>query len=112
MLRDCDPNTGEADEEGYDDEYVLEEFDISTADFIQPVSVGNFSTSWDEIFENHEDAELEDVFELSSMSSMEEAIEKIIGFLGLTPCEGTTQTPRRQGEELAHSFACRYISRW
>ena len=26
LVKDCDPNTGEADDEGYDDEYVVREF--------------------------------------------------------------------------------------
>lgn len=26
LVRDCDPNTGEPDDDGYDDEYVVSEF--------------------------------------------------------------------------------------
>ena len=30
IVKDCDPNTGEADEEGYDDEYVVCNWKILT----------------------------------------------------------------------------------
>ena len=33
VVKDCDPTTGEADDdEGYEDEYVLEDLDLSVAD--------------------------------------------------------------------------------
>jgi len=35
-VKDCDPNTGEVeDDEGYDDEYALEDVDIGLSDFFQ-----------------------------------------------------------------------------
>ena len=38
---------GEAEEEGYDDEYQLEDLDITPADYIKPVLVANFRNTWD-----------------------------------------------------------------
>ena len=36
VVKDCDPETGEPDsDEGYDDEYVLEDMEISMSDFVQ-----------------------------------------------------------------------------
>ena len=43
LVKDCDPQTGEPDEEGYDDEYVLEDLELVTADHVLPVSVPNFA---------------------------------------------------------------------
>lgn len=33
LVRDCDPNTGEPDDDGYDDEYVVCEFSKSVHGF-------------------------------------------------------------------------------
>jgi coatomer protein complex subunit gamma len=43
FAQDCDPTTGEPDEEGYPDEYVIEDLELSTADHVLPVSVPNFA---------------------------------------------------------------------
>lgn len=46
-VKDCDPNTGEPDsDEGYDDEYMLEDLEISVADQIQKVAKTNFANAW------------------------------------------------------------------
>ena len=38
VVKDCDPTTGDADEdEGYEDEYVLEDLDLSVADHVHKV---------------------------------------------------------------------------
>ena len=68
VVKDCDPNTGECDEEGYDDEYALEDVDIAVADFMQRVSLANFAAAWEELGPEYE---LEDTFALSHMSSLE-----------------------------------------
>ncbi len=34
--------TGEAEEDGYDDEYQLEDVDVTATDYIKPVIVTNF----------------------------------------------------------------------
>jgi hypothetical protein len=37
-VKDCDPTTGEPDsDEGYSDDYQLEDIDISVSDFVQRV---------------------------------------------------------------------------
>ena len=40
IVKDCDPNTGEADDEGYEDEYVVSEWPLSPwcrKDHLKPV---------------------------------------------------------------------------
>merc|ERR1712004_699610 len=45
-VKDCDPATGEPDsDDGYDDEYQLEDIDITVADHVSRVMKGNFSAS-------------------------------------------------------------------
>lgn len=47
-MKDCDPNTGLPDsDEGYDDEYMLEDFEINVADQIQKTKLNNFVVAWD-----------------------------------------------------------------
>lgn len=48
VVKDCDPTTGLPDsDEGYDDEYMLEDFEITVADQIQKTKVNNFAVAWD-----------------------------------------------------------------
>jgi len=48
VVKDCDPNTGEPDsEEGYDDEYMLEDLELTVADQIQKTKKNNFQVAWD-----------------------------------------------------------------
>ncbi len=83
IVKDCDPNTGEADDDGYDDEYVLEDIEITVADHVQRVMKPNFLASWEEV---GEDNEVNETFALSA-KTLEEAVKNIIGFLGMQPCE-------------------------
>lgn len=48
IVKDCDPTTGLPDsDEGYDDEYMLEDFEITVADQTQKTKVNNFAVAWD-----------------------------------------------------------------
>lgn len=83
IVKDCDPATGEPDNDGYEDEYALEAVEVDVADHVQRVLKPNFGASWEEVGNGNE---LEDTFALS-MSSIEEAISNIIQFMGMQPCE-------------------------
>ncbi|XP_060563646.1 coatomer subunit gamma-2-like [Ruditapes philippinarum] len=89
-VKDCDPNTGEADDEGYDDEYVLEDVEVAVADHVQKVMKPNFGASWEEV---GPDNELEDTYALSTMKTLEDAVKNIIQYLGLQPCERSDKVP-------------------
>ncbi|KAI8763960.1 coatomer subunit gamma-2 [Biomphalaria glabrata] len=90
LVKDCDPQTGEPDEDGYDDEYVLEDVEVSVADHVQKVMKPNFAASWEEVGPENE---LEDTYALSNMSTLEEAITNIIQYIGLQPCERSDKVP-------------------
>lgn len=83
IVKDCDPSTGEPDNDGYEDEYALEAVEVDVADHVMRVLKPNFGASWEEVGNENE---LEDTFALS-MSSIEEAITNIIQFMGMQPCE-------------------------
>lgn len=47
-MKDCDPTTGQPDsEDGYDDEYILEDLEITIADQVQKTKKNNFTVAWD-----------------------------------------------------------------
>jgi coatomer protein complex subunit gamma len=89
-VRDCDPNTGEADDQDYEDEYVLEDVELSVADHVQKVIKPNFGAAWDEIGESNE---LEDTYALSTMKNVEDAVKNILDFLGMQACERSDKIP-------------------
>ena len=71
-VKDCDPITGavEEDEDGYDDEYPLEEFEIAVADYMQRINKTNFQSTWDDL---SADKEFLETYSLSAFSNLEEA---------------------------------------
>uniref|UniRef100_A0A2M3Z006 Coatomer subunit gamma n=1 Tax=Anopheles braziliensis TaxID=58242 RepID=A0A2M3Z006_9DIPT len=83
LVKDCDPTTGQPDsDEGYDDEYMLEDIEITVADQMQKQKKQNFIAAWDSA-DSEEWVEAEDTFELSSVANLPEAVSTILKFLGL-----------------------------
>ncbi|XP_052869938.1 coatomer subunit gamma [Anopheles cruzii] len=83
VVKDCDPSTGQPDsDDGYDDEYMLEDIEITVADQMQKSKKQNFLAAWDSA-DTEEWVEAEDTFELSSVSSLPDAVNTILKFLGL-----------------------------
>jgi len=84
-VRDCDPTTGEPDaEEGFPDEYVLEDVDVTVADHVVAMLKPNFQAFWEELAdENH----VENTYALSSMKTLQEAVKNLLVFMGLGVCE-------------------------
>lgn len=59
-VKDCDPTTGEADPEGYNDEYQVEDVEVTTSDYIRTSYISNFA----EEYENLAEGEIVDTFAL------------------------------------------------
>lgn len=80
-----DPASGEDESEPFEEEYPLEDLEITTADFMAKVTVPDFRKSWENIGNDNE------VLEKYALSfqSLEEAVTGVIGFLGMQPCDGT-----------------------
>lgn len=72
-------------EEGMDDEYELEDIEVSIADHIVPVSVADFNSAWNDLGENG--YEVTEVYELSAMRSINEAVTSLIDILGMFPTD-------------------------
>ena len=88
--KEVDPSTGEPEEDGYDDEYTLEDADVAATDFVNPVPTANFRKTWDEL---PPETERSDDYGLGTRESLEEAVEAVMQILGMTPCEGTEAVP-------------------
>eukprot|EP00475_Leptophrys_vorax_P004173 TRINITY_DN12491_c0_g1_i1.p1 TRINITY_DN12491_c0_g1~~TRINITY_DN12491_c0_g1_i1.p1 ORF type:complete len:892 (+),score=138.66 TRINITY_DN12491_c0_g1_i1:102-2777(+) len=89
-VKEVDPNTGEAEEDGYEDEYQLEDLEVTSADYVRKLNVPNFRAAWEAI-----DAELErvDEYGLGVRDSLQEAVEAVITILGMQPCESSDNVP-------------------
>ncbi|OBZ79670.1 putative coatomer subunit gamma [Grifola frondosa] len=85
VSKELDPSTGEPEEDGYDDEYQLEETELAAADYIVPSYV-TFASEWDRM---RGGASATETFSLSAMESMKAACTSIIDILHMQPLGGT-----------------------
>nr|CAB3232871.1 coatomer subunit gamma-2-like [Phallusia mammillata] len=90
LVKDCDPNTGETDDDGYNDEYVLEDVDITVADHVQKVLKANFGAAWEEVGDENQ---LEDTYALSTVNTLQDAVKDISKYLGMQACERSDKVP-------------------
>ncbi|KAK9828743.1 hypothetical protein WJX72_001875 [[Myrmecia] bisecta] len=89
-VKEIDPSTGETEEEGYEDEYQLEDVEVTPADYIKPVAVANFRSVWEEL---DPESEMADDYGLGLRDSLQDAVEAVIGILGMQACEGSDAVP-------------------
>jgi coatomer subunit gamma len=80
-----DATTGEAEGDTFEEEYPLEDLQITTADFMAKVSVPDFRKAWEAVGNANEVLEK---FALQ-FNKMEDAVAAVIDFLGMQPCDGT-----------------------
>jgi len=89
LVKDVDEETGEPDEEGYEDEYQVEDIEVNAADYVRPQPVQNFRDAWTSMVEPFE---VREQFNLDS-PSLQEGVTGIIEKLALAACEGTHRVP-------------------
>ncbi|XP_033167913.1 coatomer subunit gamma isoform X3 [Drosophila mauritiana] len=103
VVKDCDPNTGEPESaEGYDDEYMLEDLELTVADQIQKTRKNNFQVSWDAA-DSEEWLQAEDTFVLSAVTTLQDAVNTIVKILGLGAANLSENVP--EGTHL-HTLLC------
>ena len=73
-------NAGEEEEEGYSDEYTLEDLEVGAGDYVKQEGVPDFRSAWDEMDDS---TELADSYGLGQRDSMQEAVEAVIAILGM-----------------------------
>ncbi|ETN44372.1 uncharacterized protein HMPREF1541_10552 [Cyphellophora europaea CBS 101466] len=85
--KEIDPTTNEPEDTGYDDEYEIENLELSGADFVTPAFAGNFDHIWEGTGANGE--EVSETLALSNLKSLADAAEQLPSTLSLQPLEGT-----------------------
>ncbi|KAI6133616.1 coatomer subunit gamma [Pisolithus croceorrhizus] len=89
VSKELDPSTGEPEDEGYEDEYQLEDVELAAGgDYIIP-SYASFSSEWDRL---RTGASSTETFSLTAMESIKAACDSIIEILNMEPLGGT-ETP-------------------
>lgn len=66
--KEIDPTTGEPQDSGYDDEYEMENIELSGADFVAPAFAGNFDHIWEGTGANGDEAS--ETLQLSTVKSL------------------------------------------
>ncbi|XP_068656175.1 coatomer subunit gamma-2-like [Aristolochia californica] len=89
ISKEVDRSTAEADEEGVEDEYQLEDLEVVAADYMLRVGVSNFKNAWESL---DPDCELTSEYDLPK-DSLGEAVSAVVNILGMQPCEGTETIP-------------------
>ncbi|MCJ1341234.1 coatomer subunit gamma [Bachmanniomyces sp. S44760] len=104
--KEIDPTTGEPDHDGYEDEYQVEDLELTGSDYILPAFAGSFDHVWEQTGANGEEAS--ETLQLSNTKSIADAVEQIIKALALQALDGTditlstsTHTLKLYGKTLA-----------
>ncbi|KAF2769048.1 Coatomer, gamma subunit [Teratosphaeria nubilosa] len=85
-LKEIDPTTSEPEESGYEDEYQVEDLELTGSDYVVPAFAGSFDNIWSGL-EGGEEAE--ETLQLSNAKSIPDAVELLIKQLGMQPLEGS-----------------------
>ncbi|KAF0485587.1 Coatomer, gamma subunit [Gigaspora margarita] len=86
VVKDCDPTSGEPDEEGYEDEYLVEDVELVTGDYVLPTYISDFQGAWDKL---GEDGQVVETFALTASKSLKAACTTLIELLGMSAVENT-----------------------
>jgi len=90
-----DPASGEDEGEPYEDEYPMEDLEISTSDFMAKVTIPDFRKAWENVGNTNEVLEK---FALQ-FKKMEDALAAVVDFLGMQPCDGTGSVKPNAGNK-------------
>ena len=66
--KEIDPTTGEPDESGYDDEYQVDDLELTGSDYVMPAFAGSFDHAWEQTGANGDEAS--ETLQLSSTKSI------------------------------------------
>ena len=89
-VKEIDPSTGEAEEEGYEDEYQLEDVVAYGSDYVKPAYVSSFGEAWESAAE---ESEVVDSYGLGQRDSLQDAVEAVVRLMGMAACEGSDAVP-------------------
>lgn len=85
-LKEVDPATGEPEEGGYDDDYQVEDVELTGADYLLPAFAGGFDPIWSALPAAEEASE---TLQLANAKSLADAVESLAQTLAMQPLEGS-----------------------
>lgn len=93
-----DPKSGEDESDPFDEEYPLEELELATSDFMAKVSVPDFRQAWEQV------GNVNEVLEKFALQfkKQADAVNAVIDFLGMQPCDGTGHIKPGEGGKKPH----------
>ncbi|RUP50466.1 coatomer subunit gamma [Jimgerdemannia flammicorona] len=115
IVKDCDPTSGEPDEEGFEDEYqaslgflmkyTVEDVELVTGDYILPTYIGNFTETWEQLGDENEVVE---TFALDKerAPSLKAACNSILDLLSMHAVEDTATPKSNTVHTLLVSGTC------
>ena len=97
--KEIDPTTGEPDESGYEDEYQVEDLELSGSDYVLPAFAGNFDHAWEQTGANGEEAS-----ETLQLSSTKSIAGKPLHFLSTVGFSGLQDLQQTQPSRLPKPY--------
>lgn len=85
ISREVDPSTGEAEAEGYDDQYEMSELELGTSDYVQE-RWADWSKEWEELGKQSTATE---TFALTALESLKQACDTLVDLFGMQALGGT-----------------------
>ncbi|KAJ1925352.1 coatomer subunit gamma [Tieghemiomyces parasiticus] len=100
MVKDCDPTTGEPDsDDGFEDEYQLEDVELTLADWMQPAYLGEPAKVWAEL--EGSGAERVETFALSAFDNLQDALDSVTEIMGMYPNDQSHRVPPKKVSHTA-----------
>ncbi|KAF2834252.1 putative coatomer subunit gamma [Patellaria atrata CBS 101060] len=84
--KEIDPTTKEPEDNGYEDEYQVEDLELSGSDYVMPAFATSFDDVWEVVKSGEEASE---TLQLGNIRSIADATEQIAKILSLQPLDGT-----------------------
>jgi len=97
-LTQIDPATGEEEGEPYDEEYPLEDLEVSASDYMARVAVPDFRAAWETMGNSHEAMDKY----LLHVKTLKEAVALMGASLGMQPCDGTGSVKTEDKPHMLH----------
>jgi len=97
VVKEVDPSTGEVDDSGYEDDYHIEDIEVTISDYIKRTLVTAFQEEWDKM---GEEGEAVSTFNLSTMKTLQDAVKEISTFLGMQPSDRSDVVPPKKTKHV------------
>jgi len=105
VVKEVDPSSGEVEESGYEDEYKIEDIEITMSDYVKKTMVTDFSAAWEEL---GAEAEAVETFNLSTIKTLPDAVKEISTYLGMQPIDRSEQVPPKKTKHVLY-LAGRFV---